>query len=115
MAVFYLPSNKMELYSDGHIELYSQGVQIKTLIHNFLMQHHGAYTVESSNIQGFWRSEQCQAILQDENIRYEVSFDGKDHIEVFVNFLSKICALIEEEAIYLTMGNHSYLVYPEKG
>lgn len=115
MAVFYLPVNKLELYLLNENKPHDSTPQIKDMIHNFLMEHHGAYTLESSNIQGFWRSSQQQAILLDSNVRYEVSFDGKEHIEVFVKFLSEICALIDEEAIYLTMGNSSYLVYPEKG
>jgi hypothetical protein len=96
MAIFYLPTKKSK--------------SLKSKIHNFLIKNYGAYTHEPSNIRGFWK--QGKEIIKDRNERYEVSFSDKNKIPKLIDFLSEICGEMKEEAIYLTMGDQSYLVKP---
>lgn len=109
MAVFYVPIQKL----DG--EQYGQdGKTPRQMFEEFFLDNYDAYTLEISDTQGFWRQHKKSHIFEDKNARYEVSFDGKDRVEGFVKFLSKMCALMNEEAIYLTMGRKSWLVLPRK-
>ena len=96
MAVFYLPQRKLNKFEDK--------------IHEFLIANYGAYTHEESNIRGYWK--QGKEIIKDKNERYEVSFAGKDRIPKLIDFLSELCGDMKEDAIYLTMGDRSYLVKP---
>ena len=85
----------------------------KDMFHNFFMKHFNAYTHEKSGIEGFWREEKG-AIVIDENERYEVSFlDNNEQLEKFIKFLSKMCSLLKENSIYVTIGDSSWLVKKE--
>lgn len=110
VAIFYVPIQKLDSLEHGF-----DGKTPRLMFEEFFMDHYNAYTLETSNTQGFWREHRQSEIFRDENARYEVSFDGKDRVPSFVDFLSKMCALLGEEAIYLTMGSHSYLVLPKEG
>lgn len=77
------------------------------------MSNYNAYTIEISDTQGFWREHSQSQIFCDRHVRYEVSFDGRDKILGFVGFLSEMCALLQEQAIYVTMGQKSWLVLPK--
>lgn len=100
VAVFYIPASKLDL------EL-NLGTP-RQMLHEFFVKNYNAYTHEISKIQGFWTKKDI--LIVDEHERYEVSFDGKDKVREFVEFLSKICGIIGEDSIYLTMGNKSWLV-----
>lgn len=103
MAVFYIPTLKLDIVlPDGNTP--------RQMLHVFFVQNYNAYTHEISKIQGFWIKQDI--LVRDEHERYEVSFDGRDKVKEFVGFLSKICGLIDEDSIYLTMGNKSWLVSP---
>jgi hypothetical protein len=80
-------------------------------IHKFLIKNYGAYSRERSKIEGFW--VQGKRVIGDKNEKYEVSFEGKDRIPMLVDFLAKLCKDMKEDAIYLTMGDRSYLVKPD--
>lgn len=110
VAVFYVPVQKLDCPEYG-----LSGRTPRQMFEEFFMDHYNAYTLELSNTQGFWREHRHTQIFRDENARYEVSFDGKDRVPSFVDFLSMMCALMGEEAIYLTMGYQSYLVLPKEG
>ncbi len=99
VATFYIPRTKALLVEDR--------------CHRFFIEHYDAYTRESSEITGYWRKQPGHPIFADENVKYVVSFRGKKKVAKFVNFLSEICAVIEEECLYLTMGFKSYLVKPK--
>ena len=105
MAVFYVPVQKLDClkYGDGQ-------KTPKELFHEFLMDNYNAYTLEISDTQGFWRHHCESEMFHDKNARYEVSFEGQDRIKGFVTFLSEMCKMLDEQAIYLTMGHKSYLV-----
>jgi len=108
MAAFYIPSNKL-----GKKEFGENGQTPKDMFHNFFMKNFNAYTHEKSGIEGFWREEKG-AIVIDENERYEVSFlDNNEQLEKFIKFLSKMCNLLNENSIYVTIGDSSWLVKKE--
>lgn len=109
VAVFYVPIIKLEDLSFG-----TEDRNPRMMFEKFFMDHYNAYTLELSKTLGFWRKCHKSQIFQDENARYEVSFDGKDRISEFIDFLSYMCYLLKEEAIYLTMGYKSFLVYPSR-
>lgn len=97
VAVFYLPSKKITK-------------KIRSYMHDFLISNYEAYTHESSNIKGYWVSD--DSLVKDIHERYEVSFKGNDNFKKFVDFLSEVCKLTKEDAIYLTFANNSYLIKP---
>jgi hypothetical protein len=106
VAIFYIPVKKLELLIDGNSP--------KKIIAEYLLNNFDAYTMEVSDTKGFWREHKKSRLFIDRNARYEVSFEGRLKVNGFVDFLSNLCALIQEEAIYLTMGYKSYLIHPSK-
>ena len=53
-------------------------------------------------------------LIKDKHERYEIAFDGEQNLKKFVGFLSELCDIIEEDSIYLIVGDESYLVKPKK-
>jgi hypothetical protein len=104
VAVFYVPKQKLDT-------AIKDGKTARQLLHDFFVDHYNAYTHEVSKIQGFWKTRNI--LMMDEHERYEVSFDGKQKVVEFVDFLADLCGLIQEESIYLTMGYKSWLVLPK--
>ena len=98
-ACFYVPRSKMT-------------TETRTICHDFFLANYDAYTVEDSDIQGYWRRHPNDPIFEDENVKYVVSFHGQHRIEAFVGFLRRLCSMIGEECIYLTMGYKSFLIWP---
>jgi hypothetical protein len=109
VAVFYVPINKLDDPQYGRDEKTP-----RELFEEFLLDHFNAYTLEVSDTQGFWREHRRSRIFRDKNARYEVSFRGKENLSDFVRFLSDMCRLMREEAVYVTMGAMSWLVLPPK-
>lgn len=97
MAIFYLPASKVTDNMRSRVEL-------------FLLDNFSGYTCQRVNIEGAWAAG--GSVAWDSNIRYEASFAGKDRIPGLVGFLSGLCAEMGEDALYLTMGEDSYLVTP---
>lgn len=97
MAVFYIPSKKLTQ-------------KIRNKLHDFLVTNYEAYTHESSNIKGYWVNGNF--LIKDKHERYEVSFKGYSNFKKFIKFISEICKMTKEEAIYLTFANDSYLIKP---
>jgi hypothetical protein len=95
VAVFYVPTAKLDQQCFG-----KDGKTPRELFQEFLMEHYDAFTLELSNTQGFWRQNKQSKIFFDENARYEVSFDGENSVLDFIDFLSEMCSLLKEEAIY---------------
>jgi hypothetical protein len=106
VAVFYLPLIKLDFVHLGRT--------VRDYIHDFLIEHYDAYTLATAENHGFWRKDKTSQIIHDANARYEVSFGGKEKIPAFVGFLARTCSILGEEAIYLTMGQQSYLVLPQE-
>ena len=108
VAVFYIPIQKLELIAPS-------GKKVKDEIQEFLLTNFNALTIEETPSKGFWRDNPEHMAQIDLNHRYEVSFDGgEDRVRIFVDFLSWLCHVIEEKAIYVTMGRKSYLVRPNE-
>lgn len=103
VAVFYIPIIKLDVLLDD-------GQTARQILHDFCVSNYNAYTHESSKIQGFWMNKNI--LVRDEHEKFEVSFRGSKKVKGFVVFLSKICKLIQEESIYLTIGSKSWLVFP---
>ncbi len=108
VAVFYLPSNKLDNPRFG--AMYQTP---RTLLHRFIIDHYDAYTHQKSDIQGYWREHADGRIFHDSNEMFEVSFAGEERVVTFVDFLAAICYLMEEECVYLRMGEKSWLVLPK--
>lgn len=107
VAVFFVPVQKLDLPEFG-----MDGMTPREIFEDFLMGHYNAFTLEISNTQGLWREHKQAPIWRDENARYEVSFDGEP--KLLVQFLSEMCARLQEQSIYLTMGYKSWLVLPKR-
>ena len=107
LAVFYVPSDKMD---DPHFG--RDGLTPTQLFDRFFLAKFGGLTHEESKIRGQWTSPDGQKVFTDKHQRYEVSFAGRKKAREFVAFLSQMCRLLGEESIYLTMGSRSWLVMP---
>ena len=103
VTVFYVPSHKLD--APGPTGAQSP----RAHIHEFLMQHYRAYTHTPSPVKGFWMSE-AGALMHDVLERFEVSFGSEREFRRLVSFLRELCRELNEEAIYLTRGELSYLV-----
>lgn len=97
MAVFYLPS--------------PLPVATRIRVEKFLLDHFRGYTCQDVSTSGAWRSDNDEVVF-DSNVRFEVSFAGKDRIPELVRFLREVCRDLDQDAIYLTMGEDSFLVDP---
>ena len=99
MAVFFVPAQKLAVKPDTQNRLEEK-----------LLSTYQGYTKMTQHIEGHY----CMGheVVKDEHIRYEVSFPGKKQIPAFVALISRLARDLGEEAIYLTMGQHSYLVTP---
>ena len=104
VAVFYIPAAKLDVVVAG--------VAARQMLHDYFVENFNAYTHEVSKISGYWVNKDKDILVKDDHERYEVSFRGRDKVKKFVEFLSEICGLIEEDSIYLTMGYKSWLVVP---
>jgi len=96
-AVFYVPANKLD-------------ETMKATIHDFCIENFNAYTKDLTHSYGVWRRGKDSELVEDQCVRYEVSFDTG--MPQFLDFLSHLCRLMGEECIYLTMKDHGYLIKP---
>jgi len=104
VTLFYIPSNKLDVPgADGHGNPRGQ-------IHDFLMGCYKAYTHTPSAVKGFWLDDR-QAVQHDVLERFEVSFQSEQEFERLVAFLRELCRALDEQAIYLTRGDQSFLVH----
>lgn len=104
VAVFYLPQQEWD-----------QTWGVKDRLHGFLINNYDAYTLLHCRSTGYWRdSDDNRVVVKDHCVRYEVSFGGKEKIPAFIDFLSEICSMMKQKAIYLTMGKNSYHVLPKE-
>ena len=104
VTLFYIPSNKLDVPGP------SGAASPRGQIHEFLMCHYQAYTHTPSPVKGFWL-DQRQAVQHDVLERFEVSFQSEDEFEQLLAFLRGLCRSLNEEAIYLTRGDESFLVH----
>lgn len=104
MTAFYIPAHKLDVPS------LEQSATPRGTIHEFLIEHFRAYTHAPSLVKGFWLDEQGH-VSHDVLERFEVSFEAEPDFERLVAFLTRICAELGEDAIYLTRGEKSFLIH----
>jgi hypothetical protein len=71
-------------------------------IQSFLSNKFGGYTL-NNNIFGFWKN--CGDIM----VEFRVTI-SKDKLNELINFLQEIRKHIQEEAIYIKIGDQTYLI-----
>ncbi|NND96652.1 MAG: hypothetical protein HKN47_04905 [Pirellulaceae bacterium] len=104
MTVFYIPSHKLD---DTR---FYQGTQTaRSSIHEFLMHRYRAYTQSPTPVKGYW-VDQADSLVHDVMERFEVSFNHEQEFDRLIEFLVDLCERLDEDAVYVTRGNRSYLV-----
>ncbi len=117
MAVFLVPAYKMRRRfekPDGKSTDYDRifGVSEEERLDLELIKRYQGITKVTANVEGSYRLG--DKLVKDAHIRYEVSFRGPDKVLEFVELLKELCRKLNEDSIYLTMGENSYLVRPSK-
>ncbi|MGD9646732.1 MAG: hypothetical protein AB7U73_13545 [Pirellulales bacterium] len=103
MTAFYIPSHKLDGPGFDSVET------ARRTIHEFLIAHYKAYTHTPSPVKGYWLSGRG-VLLHDVMERFEVSFDREVDYERLIVFLTELAHRLDEESIYLTRGDESFLV-----
>ena len=104
MTVFYVPSHKLD-----DPRFYHGTQTARSSIHEFLMHRYQAYTQTPTPVKGFWVDQQ-QDLVHDVMERFEVSFHVEEEFDRLIEFLVELCDRLQENAIYVTRGDRSYLV-----
>ncbi|MBX7073453.1 MAG: hypothetical protein K1X71_09930 [Pirellulales bacterium] len=103
MTAFYIPSHKLDS------PRYFRENSTRAHIHEFLIQHYKAYTQTPSPVKGYWISSGGE-LTHDVTERFEVSFEAESDFDKLIAFLAELCQALEEDTIYLTRGDESFLV-----
>jgi len=104
VTVFYIPSHKLD---DPR---YFFGTQTaRTAIHEFLMDRYRAYTQSPTPVKGYWVDQNAE-LVHDVMERFEVSFGSESEFDRLIEFLVGMCHKLNEDAIYVTRGERSFLV-----
>ena len=98
MAVFYLPATKL-----------AEHPEFAKKFDAFLLREYQGLTKITQNIEGYYQQTET-VVVKDDHVRYEVSFPGKRRSHKLINMLADVCDVLDEDSLYLTMGQHSYLV-----
>ena len=104
MTVFYIPSHKLD-----DPRFYHGTQTARSAIHEFLMHRYRAYTQSPTPVKGYWIAP-CGDLTHDVMERFEVSFNHEAEFDRLIEFLVELCQRLNEEAIYVTRGDQSYLV-----
>ena len=105
VVVFYIPKYKL-----NNIKFGFDGKSPKKMFQEFFLTNFSGFTLSTEDSKGFWRSDKNMPIVKDDNIRYEISIEGHENIAKVVNFLSTMCKFMKEDAIYVVVGEESFLV-----
>jgi len=109
MTVFYVPSYKLDDPKFYGGAMATASITARSNIHSFLVEHFSAYTHTPTAVKGFWTDH--DATLQHDVLeRFEVSFADENQFEQIVAFLVKLAETLNEDSIYVTRGDRSYLV-----
>lgn len=115
MTIFYIPSHKLDdpgFYqsdaSESEAERRRQTARMG--IHEFLIDHFRAYTQTPTPVKGCWMDPSGR-LVHDVMERFEVSFSNEGDFERLIGFLVETCRRLNEEAIYVTRGDRSFLVH----
>jgi hypothetical protein len=101
-ATFLIPECKLQNSIGNHT--------VEKSIEAFLLENFGAFTTTSIPSFGVWMNE--TQIHYDECKRYEVSFVGKEKVQILLDFLSEIAKATQEICLYVCAGQYSCLLYP---
>jgi len=117
MAVFLVPAYKMRRqFAKPNEEATDRnqifGVSEEERLDRELIKRYQGVTKVTANVEGSYQLG--GKLVRDAHIRYEVSFLGTDKVLEFVQLLKELCRKLDEDSIYLTMGENSYLVRPSK-
>ena len=116
MAVFLVPASKMRKEwapTEGEVTSHTKvfGVTEEERLDRELIKRYQGVTKVTANVEGSYRLG--GELIREDHIRYEVSFLGPDKVLEFVQLLKELCRKLNEDSIYLTMGENSYLVKPK--
>lgn len=103
MIVFLLPSLKLKKRS-------KQGLTLEDKLHDFLLKKFKGYTAAAGNIFGYWKNTAGREFY-GEHKEYKVSLLDKKSIKVLEDFLVSLAQEMQEESIYLSAGDDSWLLY----
>ena len=104
MTVFYVPSHKLD-----DPRFYHDQQTARSTIHEYLMRQYRAYTQTPTPVKGFW-VDQSSGLVHDVMERFEVSFGVEEEFDRLIEFLVELCERLDEQAIYVTRGDRSFLV-----
>ncbi|MCP4170088.1 MAG: hypothetical protein GY758_04860 [Fuerstiella sp.] len=109
VTVFYIPSHKLD-----DPRFFDDTQTARTAIHEFLMHRYRAYTQSPTPVKGYWVDLSGQ-LVHDVMERFEVSFGSESEFDRLINFLIELCDRLNEDAIYVTRGERSFLVQRTPG
>jgi hypothetical protein len=104
VTVFYVPSHKLD-----HPKHARNSLTAQQDIHEFLMVRYNAYTQTPTPVRGYWGAPDGE-IFHDVMERFEVSFGSESEFDRLIEFLAELCDRLNEQAIYVTRGERSFLV-----
>ena len=104
VTVFYVPSHKLD-----HPKHARELLTARQNIHEFLMSRYNAYTQTPTPVRGYWAAPDGE-VFHDVMERFEVSFGSESEFDRLIDFLAELCDRLDEQAIYVTRGERSFLV-----
>ncbi|MFT5326627.1 MAG: hypothetical protein ACI8P0_004504 [Planctomycetaceae bacterium] len=104
VTVFYVPSHKLD-----HPKHARNSLTARQDIHEFLMGRYNAYTQTPTPVRGYWAAPDGE-VFHDVMERFEVSFGSESEFDRLIEFLAELCERLNEQAIYVTRGERSFLV-----
>lgn len=104
VTVFYVPSHKLDHPKHAH-----KSLTARQNIHEFLMSRYNAYTQTPTPVRGYWAAPDGE-VFHDVMERFEVSFGSESEFDRLIEFLAELCDRLNEQAIYVTRGERSFLV-----
>lgn len=109
VTVFYVPSHKLD-----HPRHSRDSLTARQNIHEFLMSRYNAYTQTPTPVRGYWAAPDGE-VFHDVMERFEVSFGSESEFNRLIDFLAELCERLDEQAIYVTRGERSFLVQRSSG
>jgi hypothetical protein len=104
VTVFYVPAHKLD-----HPKHDRNSLTARQDIHEFLMSRYNAYTQTPTPVRGYWQAPDGE-VFHDVMERFEVSFGSESEFDRLIDFLAQLCDRLDEQAIYVTRGERSFLV-----
>jgi hypothetical protein len=103
--VFLIPAEKL-----GWTE--QAGATVRDRLHEWLVLEFGAFTATQLPHFGYWHSVKQQCVIHDQCIQYEVAFGDEPKVTVALAYLADLARKIDEECIYVKVGEHAAVLSP---